>query len=395
MTKNNWLNFIIEHPDVRWDYSLISINPNITWQDVCDNPTFEWRWFFLPQNPNISWKTIIDNLDKPWDFEGVSYHPELDIQFVLTHPQFPWEWTVISAHRNVTWDIVKANRLWNHPDKTRRLVPWKFSGLSHNPNITMDIVEANSKYSWSFPSLSKNPNLVWEFVEKHLDKNWNWYLLTRLPIITWDIVKRYPNLFKKYAASLCQNENITWDIIENDLRGDRIIPWDSVGISSNPNITIDIVKANRWVNWNYYTLSSNKNFTWQIINENPDIFPRNQRGCFHPRITIDLNEFTWEDWLAFSESEKLDMYHIMYHCPNVTWNMLESCKMVAVKTQVTRFEFKWNYDIFCSNPMTEPVRKRIQSRCMKLKDEIIAGALSPKRISYLIENYGIDSLEQF
>lgn len=388
--SSKWLDFILEHPDIKWDYRDISANPNIWWNDVEKNPSFPWNWYYLTQNPSISWKIIIENLDKPWDFSGVSQHPDLDIAFVLANPQFPWDWSEISKHDKITWEIVKANKHWNHPDKTKRIVPWKFSALSRNKNITLDIVEKNPKYQWSFPNLSRNPNLTWEFIEKHLDKGWDWILLAERKIVTWDIVKKHPKIFQNHSviSSLCTNPNITWEIMKNDINGDRIIPWDSTSISANPNITIDIVKANQWVKWNMFTLSSNPNFSWKIINENPDIFPSHYRGCFHPRM-LNIEEFTWEDWLHLSQRDKVDMYPMMYRCPNINWTILQSCRMVAVKSPVSDFDFKWDYYLFCRNPMNEPVRKRIQARCRLLEEELIKEVMKPERIQRRIEKYGI------
>jgi hypothetical protein len=397
-----WLDYILAHPEKEWDWASISSNSAITWDDIVAHPECPWNWIFMPLNPNITWDIIINNLDKPWGFYALSQHPGLDIEFVLANPLLEWDWDQISQHSNVTWDIVKANKTWNHPDKTKRLVPWKFCGLSINHNITMDIVEKNIKQTWSFPYLSSNPNLTWEFVEKYSDKEWNWTEIAQSKIVTWEIVKRYPHLpwnnntcSRGAASALSRNPNITWDIILEDLKGGKLIPWCTVGVCHNPNITIDIVKKNRWFQWNMYSLSSNPNINWNIIYENPDIFPPPQNGCYHPHINIDLNEYTWEDWLATSDRDKRDIYYLIYECPNINWTILESCKMFIWKNSLLDYNYTWKHRGFSGNPMTEPVRKRIQARCRKLKEELIAGVMNPKRILYLIENYGIDAVEQF
>ena len=51
----------------------------------------------------------------------------------------------------------------------------------------------------------------WKFVEDNLDKPWNWGYLSSNPNITVDIVLAHPD-----------------------------IPWNWVGLSRNPNITFDI-----------------------------------------------------------------------------------------------------------------------------------------------------------
>ena len=62
---------------------------------------------------------------------------------------------------------------------------------------------------------------------------------------------------------LSSNPNITWDIIKENL--DK--PWDWRRLSYNPNITMDIIKDNTEQPWDWYGLSLNPNINWDIINE--------------------------------------------------------------------------------------------------------------------------------
>jgi len=47
-------------------------------------------------------------------------------------------------------------------------------------------------------------------------------------------------------------------------------PWRWDKLSYNPNITMDIVKANPDKPWNWYYLSENPNITMDIVEANPD-----------------------------------------------------------------------------------------------------------------------------
>ena len=62
------------------------------------------------------------------------------------------------------------------------------------------------------------------------------------------------------------NSNITWDIINNN--PDK--PWNGYCISMNPNITWDIIRDNPDKPWDLYYLTYNPNITWDIIKDNPD-----------------------------------------------------------------------------------------------------------------------------
>ena len=74
-------------------------------------------------------------------------------------------------------------------------------------------------------------------------------------------------------SRLSTNPNITWDIVKTN--PDK--PWDYSGLSVNPNITWDIVLANPDKPWNYRWLSSNKmsRYEWPL----PIIKRRSQERC--------------------------------------------------------------------------------------------------------------------
>ena len=60
------------NPDKPWDWGELSMNPNITMQDVYDNPDKPWRWRLLSLNPNITLQDILDNPDKLWNWDWLA-----------------------------------------------------------------------------------------------------------------------------------------------------------------------------------------------------------------------------------------------------------------------------------------------------------------------------------
>src|SRR5947207_661161 len=85
------------------------------------------------------------------------------------------------------------------------------------------------------------------------DKPWNWGLLSSNPNISWEIVK--DNLDKSWSwDKLGANPNITWEIVRNNPG----YPWNSALLSNNPNITWEIVKDNPDYSWDWFHLSYNK-----------------------------------------------------------------------------------------------------------------------------------------
>ena len=74
-----------------------------------------------------------------------------------------------------------------------------------------------------------------------------------------------------YFTFLSSNPNITWEIVQANI--DK--PWNYGGLSSNPNITWEIVKANPDKPWDYYCLLENPNVTWEIVQPNQSLFINN------------------------------------------------------------------------------------------------------------------------
>ena len=132
-----------------------------------------------------------------------------------------------------------------------------------------------------------------------------------------------------------------------------------------------------------YSLSSNPNITWKDIFENigwkDEIFHEGSIGCYHAKISHDVNEFTYEDYLALDVWQRRTYLRYMAGCPNITW------EHVALESDAY-----WSWHWLCSNPMNEPVKRRIQARCLAVKEELIAKALHPKRVKKWMEVYGLD-----
>ncbi len=120
-------------------------------------------------------------------------------------------------------------------------------------NLILDkLCLENAKWNWS--SLSSNENITWDIVKENIERPWDWRCLTMNKNITWEIIKENIDLPWNWYE-LSRNENITWEIVKTNI--DK--PWDWYGLSSNKIITWDIVKENINLPWNWLALSSNGN----------------------------------------------------------------------------------------------------------------------------------------
>jgi len=58
-----------------------------------------WSWYGLSMNPNITWQDVQNNPELPWSWEQLSLHPELKWDFVKKHPVKPWDWNIYLSNR--------------------------------------------------------------------------------------------------------------------------------------------------------------------------------------------------------------------------------------------------------------------------------------------------------
>ena len=103
-----------------------------------------------------------------------------------------------------------------------------------------------------------------EFILKCEDKI-DWLQLSSNSNITWDIVTANPDKSWNLRV-LSRNSNITWDIIEAN--PDK--PWSWYYLSKNLNINRENLVANPDKPWDWWQISFNPNITYEFIEAYPD-----------------------------------------------------------------------------------------------------------------------------
>ena len=68
------------------------------WQFIIDNPELPWNWNMISRNPNLTMNFINDNPDKPWNWNMISYNPNLTMNFINKYPDKDWCWYEISKN---------------------------------------------------------------------------------------------------------------------------------------------------------------------------------------------------------------------------------------------------------------------------------------------------------
>ena len=254
---------IMNNLDKNWDFDFLSRNPTFTF-DVIIKLLHEWNWTYISMNPNIFINHVLEHPECPWNFETLIDNVNITIEIILANPQLPWHYRALSMSSKVNMEIVNQNR---H-------LPWCFASLSANENLRFtDVLDyPNEKWDWSCLSATL-PDLI-------IDKKYpiDFYYLSRNPnnYKIYYLLKCYPNKdFDKYHIAL-NNPNINSFADDNFkqthknqiarnhhysiellLRDRSIYDWGI--ISERSDITTEIVKRNRDLNWSIQKLMKNPN----------------------------------------------------------------------------------------------------------------------------------------
>jgi len=65
-----------------WLVSFFNHWSKIKMQDVLEHPELPWNYAVLSENPAITMQDVEENPDKPWNFENLSKNPNLRVKYI-------------------------------------------------------------------------------------------------------------------------------------------------------------------------------------------------------------------------------------------------------------------------------------------------------------------------
>jgi len=83
----------------------------IYWTDIVSHPEIEWDWTEVSRNPNITIEIVKSNLDKKWDWSALSGNPAISLDDIENNLGLPWEWNHIAANPNLTMDFLMKHNI--------------------------------------------------------------------------------------------------------------------------------------------------------------------------------------------------------------------------------------------------------------------------------------------
>jgi hypothetical protein len=213
------IQYIYEYQNMNDTFSdtYISLNPNITMNNVINNPQHNWEYIFIIQNKNIKLEDIkkyLSIFEKKNNFliDFLSLNENITWEQVVQNPEIKWSYDFLSSNKNITLDIIKAN-----PDKN-----WNFNCLSRNLSITWDDIVSNSQINWDWTFISSHPNITWKIIQENSNYPWCWSCVCYNPNITFEIILQSP-LLKPYIYNFIFNKNITIKIFNQLFKKNKIV----------------------------------------------------------------------------------------------------------------------------------------------------------------------------
>ena len=133
-------------------------------------------------------------------------------------------------------------------------------------NVYMPFFHANQHLISDYSAVSRNPNLC-NYLLSREDLELNWKNISQNKGLTIDLIKsRMGNKDMWKWPLISANPGITMQ----DIMKHPDFPWDwEIGISDNPNLTINMLNQYPDKEWNWYYISRNPGITIEDIISNP------------------------------------------------------------------------------------------------------------------------------
>lgn len=271
------------YPKESWSMKNLAANPNITLECMDTHPIFlscnsKYSRYGIESNPNLTIDFILNHPDVKWDWYTILSNPNIDLNDIdilkemnvldVTSQNY---WENLALNPNITLDFILQNKKHFKDQHISK-------NLGASPNITLQNIIDHRDLFWHNWQISQNPNITLDFVFNNWNSgrgNWVFKFIARMPLITFQDVLRYPALFHHYSFMdhLALNPNITLDIILNN----RSYKWDHKNIIKNSSVSLQDIKEIKYmfkqnygikelyINNYYEALSLNPNLTAEYV----------------------------------------------------------------------------------------------------------------------------------
>jgi hypothetical protein len=273
----------------------LSRNKGITMKDIKSNPQIKWNYKLLSINPNITWEFIKETIESK-TYNKLPKNNRWNINSLCSH------------NRSITLDIIRKNKY-----------KWNFSRLSKNSIITPKIVEDNPDIPWDKNELAKNPNFSWAYLLEHYFEDES------------ELVIHYSNNPNINIKDILSNLEywVDWIDDKNNIEG-KI--W--INLSSNPGISIQNIVDHPELPWEFGIMGLNPNLTFKTIADNfypsSDFVSRLTRGreADNFKLGFDIKHLLTNELNSdhFAKNRKDVIFPKFYWITNTLYNVFSRDK---------------------------------------------------------------------
>jgi hypothetical protein len=250
--NNTLLKLIRKYPNKIWCFVTLSANPNITINFVKEFINKNWDWNVLSFNLSIinetkeSFDFVFENQNKNFNWYALSEN--LNIDFIDKYcDTLPWHWRGVFRNREMNEKFIfkYGERIMSHD------ISFIFYDLSNMKNydgfynISLDFIMKNKDLPWCWSRVFQRSDVDIDFILENIE-----FINNEYCDCWW---------------ALSSNENITLDIIKKYY----YLNWDWEGLSYNPNLTINFIEKNIDKPWNWHNISANRSIPFHIIDKFP------------------------------------------------------------------------------------------------------------------------------
>jgi hypothetical protein len=180
--------------------------------------------------------------------------------------------------------------------------------------------------------------------------NWNMHSLSSNPNITTEIIEDYPNMGWQWNfQGVSDNINIDLDFVKNN--EDK--PWNNFALSKNPSLAEHIGQPDT-IDWVWKYVCCNKKVSEGILEQNIEKLDWVSLSYYNCNLSwkfIEENINKNWNWDRVSSFPCINI-DIVKAYPDIDWNfsVLSKNKSITIKDIKNNPQLNWDTDMICSNP---------------------------------------------
>lgn len=349
------IDFVLQTPNEKWSWVLLSQNPNITFNDIMRHPHLPWAFYTILKNSSLTlsqldviyrelWSTtlelVLDLMVNNMPVKTTKYlsaNQSIPLEWFLHNKhKYDWFWYHIAQHPQLTINIVR-----NHPElRKEQSVPNNI----HIPfNDLVDWIHERN-YNSTPLHLSCHPHVGINEIFDHPELSWHWYTLSVNPNITPSIVKKYGTQDGCYwvVDKFFQNQSFDLETLY------EILPTKTF----QDSISRSLFSLNRGLS--YHTIEQYPSFDWC------DPFLSKNAGLTVKELYNHRHQHRWNYGELSSNyfNHHTNMYdytiHTMHHWMEQTMNTTNKYKdeLIASAWRPERMK-DWCLDVYERNELEE------------------------------------------